>query len=202
MRYDRTLTLILRLAAIIAIGCTFVHAQDAGAPSPSVARCENSLSIHLSAKETMFEPGHSVPIRIELQNCGQRDLWVALSYEDNLGFPANLSLIVRDHHRRRVLPNSPIQVGGLGKPPYEWWIRLPPGYLYGRNVTLTQYHSAFVNMPGKYQVSVSYSGIPRPRLPTKPISELANLPPEGSEVFTERIESNSLEIEILPKSGS
>lgn len=120
--------------------------------------------------QATFEIGHPVPLRIELQNCGQRDLWIALSYEQNLGFPANLPLIVRDIHRRQVLPHGYLLLGGLGEPPYEWWIRLPPGYLYGRDFTLTQYYSEAVNMPGRYQISVTYTGIPRSSSSKRPPS--------------------------------
>jgi len=101
----------LHVIAIAAISCLSGQAQDAGVPSPTIPsptipHCEHNLCIHLSSKQAVFETGQSVPIRIEMQNCGNSELWIALSYEEDLGFPANLILIARDLHRRKVLPKA------------------------------------------------------------------------------------------------
>ena len=194
-------SLVVTLATVVGVGCLFAHAQDASAPSASVPPCDGKLTVRLSAAKTTFEVGHLVPVRVEMQNCGETDLWIALSYEENLGFPANLSLMIRDRHRRRVLPNGYLLLGGLGKPPYQWWIRLPPRYFYGREVTLAQYDSAFVNTPGKYQITASYTGIAPSQPLTKRPQEPTNVPPNGADVFRGHIESDPLEIEILPKAG-
>src|ERR1700676_1889898 len=149
----------LHVIAIAAISCLSGQAQDAGVSSPTIPHCEHNLCVHLSSKQAVFETGQSVPIRIEMQNCGDSELWIALSYEEDLGFPANLRLIARDLHRRKVLPKAYMLLGGFGKPPYEWWVRLPPGYMYGRDVSLTQHHSSFVSTPGTYEIALSYTGI-------------------------------------------
>ena len=109
-----------------------------------------------------------------------------------------LALMVRDVHRRRVLPGvSWFRESPFGPGPQEWWIRLPPGYLYGRDVTLTKYESAFMTMPGKYEIAVSYTGINRPDPGSKPPRGPTNVPLKGSNIFTGHIESNSISIEIL-----
>ena len=173
------------------------YAQISGTPIPSEPRCNGDISLHLFATETVVAVGHSVPLRVEIQNCGQKELWIAIANEENIGFPANLPLVVRDSHRRRVAPaNNYALVGALGNP-YEWWIPLPPGYLYGRDVTVTQYHSALVNTPGKYEVAVQYSGIPRPAPLGARSRKSTSVPPEGFEVFTGRVESNVIVIEIV-----
>ncbi len=174
------------------------RAQDANAPGSSP--CEGGLSLHISAPKTVFDVSRSVPLRVEIQNCGQKELWIALSYEGNIGFPANMPLIIRDHHRRRVAPNN-LLVGGFPKVPFEWWVRLSLGYLYGRDVLVTRYESKFVNTPGKYEITVSYTGIGHPQRPSKPPPESANAPAQSSNVFTGHVESNSIWVEIREPTG-
>ena len=198
LRYARCDSLSLCLVAMLVLVCTADagYAQNSGTPIPSEPRCSGDVSLRLFATQTVVAVGHSVPLRVEIQNCGQKELWIAIANEENIGFPANLPLIVRDSHRRRVPPAGPELVGAFGNP-YEWWIPLPPGYLYGRDVTVTQYHSAFVNTPGKYEVTVQYSGIPRPAPSGARSRKSTSVPPEGSEVFTGRVESNAIAIEIV-----
>jgi hypothetical protein len=198
---NSTFSIGLHVIAIAAISCLSGQAQDAAVSSPTIPHCEHNLCIHLSSKQAVFETGQSVPIRIEMQNCGDSELWIALSYEEDLGFPANLILIARDLHRRKVLPKAYMLLGGFGKPPYEWWVRLPPGYMYGRDVSLTQHHSSFVSTPGTYEIAVSYTGISRPQISSGHSREPLQGPREGSNVFTGRIESNAIQIQILSKSG-
>jgi hypothetical protein len=195
-------SLRLYLVAVFVVACApnGDYAQDSATPIPSERHCEGNISLHLFATRTVVAVGHSVPLRVEIKNCGEKELWIAIANEENIGFPANLPLIVRDRHRRKVLPKKYSLVGAFGKP-YEWWIPLPPGYLYGRDVNVTEYHSAFVNIPGKYQITVQYSGIPRPTPSRKPGREPASVPPEGSEVFTGRVESNPIVIEIAAPSA-
>jgi len=197
LRYGRRSSLGLSSVAIFVLACSPSAGSAQGrTPMPGESRCEGNISLHLFVAQTVVAVGHSVPLRLEMQNCGQKELWIAIANEESLGFPANLQLIVRDQHRRRVLPSNYSLVGAFGKS-YEWWIPLPPGYLYGRDVTVTQYHSAFVNTPGKYEVIVQYSGIARPVPFGKPSRKSASVPPEGAEVFTGRVESNSIAIEIV-----
>jgi hypothetical protein len=188
----------LSFVAIFVLTCSLNggDARGLGTPIPGEPRCEGNISLRLFAKQTVIAVGHSVPLRVEIQNCGQKELWIAIANEENLGFPANLPLIVRDRHRRRVPPNGYSLLGALGKP-YQWWIPLRPGYLYGRDVEVNQYHSGFVNAPGKYEVTVAYSGIPRPVPSDRPGRRSTSIPPEDSEVFTGRVESNPIVIEIV-----
>lgn len=193
------------LVALFVFACVpnRCYPQDAGA-TKDVSRCEENLIIRLSAPQTTFNVGHPVPLRVEIQNCSQRDLWIAISYEEEFagGFPVNFPLLIRAIHRRRVRPGGyTLHESPFGRPG-EWWIRLPPGYLYGRDVLVTQYQSAFVNTPGKYEVTASYAGIARPRSPMKPPADAHVFPPESSEVFTGRIQSNPISIEILPSATS
>ena|SRR5215469_15070931 len=172
------------------------HAQGPGTLTQSEPRCEGNISLRLFAPQTVVDVGHSVPLRVELRNCGQKTLWTAIANETNFGFPANLQLFIRDHHRRRVLPDGYSVLGASGTPA-EWWIPLPPGYLYGRDVIINRYISAFVNMAGKYEVTVVYSGIPRPAPSSNRDRRSPTVPPESDEVFTGRVESNSIAIEIV-----
>ena len=151
----------LALAAVFALAFPPIegHAQDSGTLTQSEPRCEGNISLRLLVTQPVVEVGHSLPLRVELKNCGQKTLWTAIANETNFGFPGNLQLFVRDQHRRRVLPDGYSILGASGTPE-EWWIPLPPGYLYGRDVIVTRYISAFVNMPGKYEVTVLYSGMP------------------------------------------
>jgi hypothetical protein len=205
-RYRRRNSFRVSLVALFVFACApnRGHAQAPGISPPSGPRCEGNLSVHLSAPQAVFESGHPVPLRVEIQNCGKKELWIALSYEEFLGFPANLPLMIRDTHRRQVLPSTFwIHESPFGPGPHEWWIRLPPGYLYGRDVTLTKYESAFVETPGKYQITVSYSGIDRPSPLGKSPARPTSVPPEGSNVFTGRVESDPIVIEIVaPGSGN
>ena len=184
-----------RLVATVIVGYGLGQCQEANAPRDSTPAHPGNLIVRLLTRDTVFQLDHPVPVRVELQNCGQKDVWIALSYEENLGSPANLSVTVRDLHRRIVPPNTAILVGGLGKPPYEWWVRLPPGYLFGRDFLLTQYHSAFMHIPGKYQITASYTGIAS----TTPGN--TNVPANREDIFMGHVESNPLEVEILPKRG-
>ena len=193
---------------ITEIGCylakNLVKSNESVIPMPGCApatqtsehRCNGNISLRLFATQTVMAVCHSVPLRVEIQNCGQKELSIAIANEENLGFPANLPLVVRDSHGTRVSPMG-YSLGGAFGSPYEWWIPLPPGYLYGRDVTVTQYHSAFVNTPGEYEVTVQYSGIPRPAPFGTRSRKSASVPPEGSEVFTGRVESNAIAIEIV-----
>ena len=190
----------LRLALLAVFALAFPpiegRAQNSGTPTQSEPRCEGNIALRLFATQTVVEVGHSVPLRVELKNCGQKTLWTAIANETNFGFPANLQLLVRDQHRRRVLPDG-YSILGVSGTPEEWWIPLPQGYLYGRDVIVTRYISAFVNMPGKYKVTILYSGMPRPAPPGKRDRKSPAVPPESDEVFTGRVESNPIVIEIV-----
>jgi hypothetical protein len=198
LNYGRRNSFRLALGAVFALAFPPIegHAQDSGTLTQSEPRCEGNISLRLFVTQTFVYVGHSVPLRVELKNCGQKTLWTAIANETNFGFPANLQLFVRDQHRRRVLPDGYSILGASGTPG-EWWIPLPPGYLYGRDVIVTRYISAFVKMPGKYEVTVLYSGIPRPAPSSKFDRKSPTVPPEGDEVFTGRAESNPIVIEIV-----
>jgi hypothetical protein len=201
-------SLVFHLIALLVVASVPSQAQDVGVPPASVAPWEANLSIRLAVQQAVFETGHSLPVRVELQNCGQTDIWIALSYEQQFAFPVNLPLVIRDIHRRRVLPSTSwVHESPFGSGSSEWWVRLPPKYLYGRDFQLTQYESAFINTPGRYQITVSYTGIARPTSPSKPARskparEPANLPPEDANIFTGHVESNSIWVEVVGPSKS
>src|SRR5215469_13965268 len=192
-----TTALDLLLVGLFIFGYSSATAQTQGAGVPS-ASCESGLSLRISTPETTSEVDRAVPLHLEIQNCSQKEVWIGLSYEEVLGSPVNFPVVVRDMHRRPVLPGVIwFHESPFGRPgPSQWWVRLAPPSVYARDITLTRYQSAFVMKSGKYQITASYTGISNPRLASNPRRELSNAPPQNASVFTERVESNSISIEI------
>jgi hypothetical protein len=183
------------------------HPQDAGTSSARVPVPKADLSVRLAIPGSVFETDRPIPVRVEIKNYSEADLWIALSNEQLFSFPVNLPLVIRDIHRRRVLPSTSwVHESPFDKGPRESWVRLPPRYFYGRDFEITQYESAIVNTPGRYEISVSYAGIvpstgsssnaSRNKLIPKP----TETPPEGANIFTGRIESNSVWVEVVAPS--
>jgi hypothetical protein len=193
---------------VSAIVCILVFGLLARLDAPIPAKQEppnhneqSPLSLHISVPAHTFQVGGTVPLRIEVQNVGKEDLWLGFSTETVLGMPANFSVIVRHMpSRRTVAPEGYVlRESPYGRGAQEWWVRLQSTYFYGRDIQLTRYESAFVDKPGKYQILVQYEGLSlsSAAIPKKSGTPLPR-PPDTSTVFTGKIESNPIEVEIVP----
>lgn len=151
------------------------------------------LSLKIGAPGTTFEVGTSIPIQIEIRNISEKDIWIAVSLDEELGTPSNLPIWVRDSHRRRVLPESYVQQSEFGgRAAHESWVHLSPGYAYGRRAYLTRFISSFLDTPGKYDIEVYYQGI---RCGGAADSGCPSSEP--TRIFADKIESNSMSMEIV-----
>jgi hypothetical protein len=151
------------------------------------------LSVKIGAPGTTFAVGTSIPIQIEIRNISEKDIWIAVSLDEELGTPSNLPLWVRDSHRRRVLPESYVQQSEFGgRAAHESWVHLSPGYAYRRRVYLTRFISSFLDTPGKYDIEVYYQGI---RCGDAADSGCPSSEP--TRIFADKIESNSMSVEIV-----
>ena len=198
--YSRRNSFRLVLVAVFVLAFPRIegHAQDPEALTQSEPRCQGSISLRLFAPQTVVHLGHAVPLRMEIKNCGQKTLWTGILNEENNGFPASFQLFARDQNGRTVPPeHSGYSLLGVIGIPWECWIPLPSGYFYGRDVIITSDISAFMNTPGKYEVTVVYSGIVRPVLSSKRDRKSTSIPHERDEVFAGRVESNPIVIEIV-----
>ena len=188
---------------MVLVGLVCVSPTSSNAPLPSVGLNGDELSLEISSPQATFEIGHTVPLHVELRNTTQKEIWVGFSsYSEELGHPelgvaANFAIEVRETSRRKVGPEFMLHESPYGKrQAQKWWVRLPPGFFYGRQLALTEYVSSFVKKPGRYQITVSYIGI----LPSN--SDHGNSPPENANVFSGKIESNTVWVEMTSSTDS
>ena len=171
-------------------------------PSP-VEEKPRVLSLKITTPETTYGVGTNVPVQIEIQNISEKEVWIGLSLDEELGMPSNLPIWVRDSSRRRVLPEWFIHQSEFGqRRAHESWICLSPGQIYQKNVLLTRYTSDFVVKPGKYEINAYYQGL---RCKTESVrsgpTNSACPSSEPTKIFLDKIESNSLSVQIVPSAG-
>jgi hypothetical protein len=167
--------------------------------APPLMPPQDPLLIQIEIPKTTFAIGTAVPIRIEIRNVSQAELWIAFSRQQQLGMPANLQVLVRDHSRRKVPPDGYTIYESPFGTRNDSWVLLPAGYFFGCDMALTQYYSAFVKRPGKYEITAQYAGFarPEPSSKSKSSSGISSVPPQNSAVFTGEIESNTISVEIV-----
>ena len=184
--------------------CPQSQAQNSNVLVPDSTVGQNTLAVRISVPQTTIETGSSVPLRVEIENISQKEIWLAFSNEQELGMPINFPLLIRATSRRRVLPaDSWFHESPFARPgPHEWWIRLPPGYMYGREIKITEHQSSFMKKPGRYEISVIYEGISPIVASDKKASPSSCDPVDKSAIFTGRAESNSIWVEVVPPRDS
>jgi hypothetical protein len=157
-------------------------------------KSSTTLVVKITTPKTMYLVGTTIPVQIEIKNVGEKDLWIALSLDEEMGMPSNLPVWIRDTTRRRVLPEEYVHQSEFAqRMAHEQWIHLPPGYRYRREVLLSRSTSSFLAKPGKYQITVYYEGLRCGQ------SGLDCPSAEKSKIFTDKIESNSLWVDIVPR---
>ena len=156
------------------------------------------LSLKIGIAGTTFAIGTSIPMQIEIRNVSDRDVWIALSLDEELGMPSNLPIWVRDSHRRRMLPETNIHQSEFGeRKAHESWVHLSPGYVYRRAAYLTRYTSRLLDNPGKYDIEVYYQGIRCEDTGRGGTTDSGCPSSEPTKIFSEKIESNSLPVELV-----
>ena len=99
--------------------------QESCSQTPEVRTAQDALELRISVSKTIFEAGSSVPLQIEIRNVSQKEIWIGLSREEQLGMPLNLPVFVRDKSRRKVPPEGYIlHESPFGMPgPHDWWAK-------------------------------------------------------------------------------
>lgn len=161
------------------------------------------LSLNIKTPKLSYQRDMPMPVQIEIQNKGEKEIWMALSLDEELGMPSNLPVWVRDASRRRMLPDTFVHQSEFGQRlAHESWVYLAPGYIYRRDVVLTRFMSSFLTKPGKYQISVVYQGLKCADEAERNAPISSGCPSsDKSKIFSGRTESNSLWVEVLPGAG-
>jgi hypothetical protein len=175
----------------------FLTSLILGAEAPIVADQDTKYDVQLvlSAK-SRHRYGERIQVQVRIENHSRKALYVNPNLFDPLD--AGVTVEMFDSNGRAIAPT----ITGHGpRPDYrgldivtylrEKWIRLEPGYFYGRNTTVAIVHSP---KPGRYTLAAVYLSQLRSALSVAQAQALDN---SGDQVLLGRLSSNKILIEIL-----
>ena len=172
------------IVQLILVGLAF---QSSSFSQSSTAEA-SSLQLHLSAEQTRFRIGETIPLRIEIENLGTQDVFIA-NYTDA---PSSLLLSIRDVSGK-VYPDEEMSGSHIQSAFNEWWTRVSVLHFYGINQKINTTSHPFLTKQGKYRITAKYVS----KGGKTPANVQWGIP--SYTVWAGEIESNMIEIEVLPR---
>jgi hypothetical protein len=163
---EKTMNSILTRATL-SLACLLFwhHASVSQIPAPNDS--QSQISVRISVEHSHFRPGEDVPLRVEIWNKGNQDVFIFKNID--VAFSNALAVIdltlydgkqadrpmvasVSDSFASERSSYPPL-AGELPK----YWIAVPPQHFYGGEVMMRASSFERLRVPGKYRVQGKYS---------------------------------------------
>jgi len=191
--------------------CAILLAHSAQSLHALAEESQPTISVKISAGHSRFRVGQDIPMRVEICNRGEKDVFIAKEIDAIAGNAIATISFTLSHNKGVDGPATAVAVDTFGSkrssyPPLsgeleKYWIALPPNHFYGTEVVIKPSYFKRLSIPGTYQIRGKYSSrgflakdVNNPLLHYA--EELKQLP-YGA--WVGEVETNSVQIEITNK---
>ncbi len=132
---------------------------QASASQSTPGESNSQISVRISTEKSRFRPGEDVPLRVEIWNEGNQDLYVCKEIEADISNALariDLTLYYGTEAERptsTLVVDFPLSENELP----EHWIAIPPQHFYGGRVVMSASSFEKLKMPGRYRIQGKYS---------------------------------------------